>query len=96
MMMRRSVFNEIEGYDENFLVDFADIDLCLRLRHRGYRIVYTPFALLYHYESATRRRMHVSGDLEGFVQRWGHCLKQPDPYYGHNLTLDREDWTLAP
>ncbi len=96
MMMRRSVFDEVAGYDEKFLVDFADIDLCLRVRHRGYRIVYTPFALLYHYESATRRRMHVSGDLEGFVKRWDHCLKQPDPYYGHHLTLDREDWSLAP
>ncbi len=96
MMMRRSVFDEVEGYDEKFLVDFADIDLCLRVRRRGYRIVYTPFALLYHYESATRRRMHVSGDHEAFITRWGHCLKQPDPYYGHNLTLDREDWTLAP
>ncbi len=96
MMMRRSVFDEVAGYDEKFLVDFADIDLCLRVRHRGYRIVYTPFALLYHYESATRRRMHVSGDLEGFVKRWGHCLKQQDPYYGHHLTLDREDWSLAP
>ena len=95
MMMRRSVFDEVKGFDEQFLVDFADIDLCLRVKNRGYRIVYTPLALLYHYESATRRRMHISGDREAFVKRWGRCLEQPDPYYGHNLTLDREDWTIA-
>ena len=96
MMMRRSVFDEVGGFDEKFVVDFADIDLCLRVRHRGYRIVYTPLALLHHYESATRRRMHVSGDLEVFVKRWGHCLKKADPYYSRNLTLDREDWSIAP
>ncbi len=96
MMMRRAVFDEVGGFDEKFMVDYADIDLCLRVRHRGYRIVYTPLALLHHYESSTRRRMHVSGDLEEFVKRWGHCLKKADPYYSRNLTQDREDWSIAP
>jgi GT2 family glycosyltransferase len=96
MMMRRSVFDEVEGYDEKLQVDFADIDLCLRLRRRRYRIVYTPLSLLYHYESVTRRRMHVASDYDIFIKRWGHCLRTPDPHYGRNLTLEREDWTIAP
>ncbi len=97
MMMRRSVFDEVGGFDEKFVVDFADIDLCLRIGQRGYRILYTPLALLHHHESATRRRMHVAGDLDLFVSRWGACLKRGDPYYSRNLTLNREDIrTIAP
>jgi len=96
MMMRREVYEEVHGFDESILIDFADVDLCLRLRREGYRIVYTPLALLYHYESATRRRMHVPGDYEIFVKRWSDCLKNADPFYSRNLTVNREDWTIAP
>jgi len=96
LMMRHSVFDEIEGFDEELRVELNDIDLCLRLRQLGYLIVYTPLALLYHYERATRRRSLAPGDHEAFFKRWGTYLKQGDPYYNRNLTLAREDWTIAP
>ncbi len=95
MMMRRSVFDEVEGFDEKLPIEFNDVDLCLRLRQRGYLVVYTPLALLNHYESATRHQIHVTGDLEVFMKRWGSCLINGDPYYNRNLTLAREDWTIA-
>jgi len=76
-------------------VAFNDVDLCLRLRARGYLVVYTPRALLYHYESATRRRTRVVSDEELFLKRWGETLKRGDPYYNRNLTLSGEDWTIA-
>jgi GT2 family glycosyltransferase len=95
LMMRRSLFDEIEGFDEKLSIEFNDVDLCLRLRQRGYRVVYTPLALLYHYEGATRRRIHVPSDLELFVKRWGSCLKNGDPYYNRHLTVAQEDWTIA-
>ena len=95
LMMRRSLFDEVAGFDEKLSIEFNDVDLCLRLRQRGYRVVYTPLALLYHYEGATRRRTHNPSDLEVFVRRWGSCLKNGDPYYNRNLTVAQEDWTIA-
>jgi GT2 family glycosyltransferase len=95
MMMRRSVFDELGGFDEKFPIEFNDIDLCLRLRQRGYRVVYTPLALLYHYEGVSRRGMDATSDLKVFLERWGACLANGDPFYNRNLTLAREDWSIA-
>ena len=52
MMIRRHVFQDMGGFDEQFKVAFNDVDLCLRLRKRGYLILYHPLALLYHHECA--------------------------------------------
>jgi GT2 family glycosyltransferase len=94
MMVRRQVFKEIGGLDERFRVAFNDVDLCLRLRQRGYLIVYTPLALLYHRESASRGRLHPSEDEELCWKLWGDLIRAGDPYYNPNLTLSREDWSL--
>lgn len=94
MMVRRRVFEEMGGFDERFRVAFNDVDFCLRLRQRGYLIVYHPLALLYHYEYATRGRYHPSEDEELLCKLWGHVIRQGDPYYNPNLTLSREDWSL--
>ena len=53
LMSRRDVFEKVGGFDEVFPVDFNDVDYCLRVRRAGYRIVYTPYARLYHHESAS-------------------------------------------
>jgi len=95
MMMRRSVFDEVGGFDERLSVEFNDIDLCLRLQQRGYRVVYTPLALLYHYESSSRRRIDAAGNLQLFAERWAARLKDGDPFYNRNLTLAHEDWSIA-
>ena len=95
MMMRHSVFDEVGGFDETLPVDFNDVDLCLRLREGGYLIVYTPLALLYHHESATRGHFHHPEYKELFLQRWGRSIRNGDPYYNRNLTLTTEDWSVA-
>jgi GT2 family glycosyltransferase len=95
MMIRRSLFDQLGGFDEGFPVDFNDVDLCLRLRERGYLIVYTPLALLYHHESATRRGFHGQPYQERFMRRWGSYIRSGDPYYNRNLTLVTEDWNIA-
>lgn len=95
MMMRRSLFDELGGFDDKFPIEFNDIDLCLRLRQRGYRVVYTPLALLYHHEGVSRRGIDATGDLKVFLERWGACLAIGDPFYNRNLTLAREDWAIA-
>ncbi len=94
MMVPRRVFEEVSGFDERLRVAFNDVDLCLRVRCKGYLIVYTPFALLYHHEGATRGALHPLEDEELFWKLWGDLIRRGDPYYNPNLTLSREDWTL--
>lgn len=94
MMMRKSVFTEVGGFDERVKVAYNDVDLCLRIREKGYLIVYTPYALLYHFESSTRKNLHPLSD-EGYVrQRWAKVLQEGDPYYNPQLTLERPDFSL--
>jgi GT2 family glycosyltransferase len=87
-MMRPSVFHEIGGFEERLRVAFNDVDLCLRVRQAGYRVVYTPYATLYHHESATRGyKAHLDDDAF-FDARWEPRSEQfHDPYY--NINLDR-------
>jgi len=94
-MIRRAVFNEVGGFDENLKVAFGDIDLCLRIREKGYRVVYTPYARLHHHECASRGKLHPSEDEAYMVNRWKDTFIEGDPYYNPNLTLLREDYSLA-
>ena len=94
MMMPRPVFEEIRGFDERLPVALNDVDLCLRLRQRGYLIVYTPFALLYHHESGTRGRLCPPEDEKLVWAAWGDVIRKGDPYYNPNLTLSLTDWSL--
>ncbi len=95
MMMPRRVFEEVKGFDERLAVALNDVDLCLRLRQRGYLIVYTPFALLYHHESGTRGRLFPPKEEELVWSLWGDVIRRGDPYYNPNLTLSRTDWSLG-
>ena len=95
MMMRRSLFEEVGRLDEALPIDYNDIDLCLRLRRRGLLIVYTPLALLYHHESASRQPYRSQPYRELFMSRWGRDIMRGDPYYNRNLTLARDDWSVA-
>jgi hypothetical protein len=96
------VFEEVDGMDEeNLPIAFNDIDLCLRIRERGYRNVWTPFAELYHYESYSRGYEDTPAKVNRFNQesdfmkkRWGEVLLS-DPAYNPNLALDREPFLLA-
>jgi GT2 family glycosyltransferase len=94
-MMRRSVFDEVGGFDEKLKVAFGDVDLCLRVRESGYRVVYTPYAMVYHHECATRGRLHPAEDEAYAIDRWGDAIIKGDPYYNPNLTLLRQDYSLA-
>lgn len=92
LMMRREVFNEMGGLNEQELaVAFNDVDLCLRLRKRGYLIVYTPYALLYHHESASRGYELDRKEVQYMMAKWRQELMS-DPYYNPNLSLLVEDF----
>jgi GT2 family glycosyltransferase len=94
MMVRRKVFEEMGGFDEKLRIAFNDIDFCLRLREKGYLVVYTPHALLYHHESATRGALHPLADDTLMRDRWAHLLDR-DPYYNPNLTREAENFEVA-
>jgi hypothetical protein len=94
MLVPRRVFQAARGFDERFRVAFNDVDLCIRLLSRRYLIVYTPLAVLYHHENATRGLLHPPEDEELCWKLWGDLIRRGDPYYNPNLTLAREDWSL--
>jgi GT2 family glycosyltransferase len=95
LLTRREVFEEIGGFDEEQLpVTFNDVDLCLKMRRAGYLIVYTPFAKLYHHESASRRRSVEALETEVIRERWPEYLER-DPYYNPNLSRERADFSLG-
>ena len=95
LLTRRDVFNEVGGFDEERLpVTFNDVDLCLKMRRAGYLIVYTPFAKLYHHESASRRRSVEPMETSVMQERWAEVLAS-DPYYNPNLSRERADFSLG-
>jgi glycosyltransferase involved in cell wall biosynthesis len=88
LMIRRGVFEEVGGFDEQYDVVFGDVDLCLKVREKGFLVVWTPFALLQHREFGTRpRNQDPPRDTERFVTRWQWVLDQGDPYYNPNLSV---------
>jgi GT2 family glycosyltransferase len=92
LMLRKALYEEAGGFDERLAVTFNDVDLCLRLRARGYLIVYTPYARLYHHESRSRwYQPPRAEEVQLMLDRWGTLLPC-DPYYNPHLTLEREDF----
>ena len=94
MMIRKEVFEEVGRFDEKKLaVAFNDVDLCLKIRKKGYLIVYTPFAALYHHESISRGYDLNPDEISAMNFRWRDILLS-DPYYNPNLSLDSEDFKI--
>lgn len=101
LVVRREVFAEAGGLDESLAIAFNDLDFCLRIREAGYRNVWTPFAEMYHHESASRgyedspeRLARFHREVAAMTGRWGDLLRQ-DPYYNPNLTLAGAPFDLA-
>ena len=86
MMIRQTMFRELGGFEERLPVAFNDVDLCLRAREKGYEIVYTPYALLYHDEGSSRGLggSQAADDEAFFRERWRGYR---DPYATHMPTL---------
>jgi O-antigen biosynthesis protein len=101
LMIRKQVFEEIGGFDERFVVNLNDVDLCMRIRQRGYWIVWTPHAELYHHERKTRgaddtqvKRDGAADELQLFLGKWWEKLHAGDPFYSPHLSLENEDFSL--
>jgi GT2 family glycosyltransferase len=101
LLLRRDVYEKVGGLDEGLSVAFNDIDFCLRILALGLRIVWTPFAELYHHESASRgyedspeKLARFHREIRFMQERWGERLLV-DPAYNPNLSLDTEPFELA-
>ncbi|EGX6952699.1 glycosyltransferase [Aeromonas hydrophila] len=102
LLTHRQLFLSLGGLDEvNLPVAFNDVDYCLRVGEAGWRIVWTPFAELYHHESISRGKdvtpqqlMRAQRELHYMKSRWAKRLKH-DPAYNPNLSYDRPDFSLS-
>jgi hypothetical protein len=97
MMMRRTVFDEVAGFDEAFAVGFNDTDLCLRVRRAGYKVLYDGRTVLFHHESVTRiakAQLKHPKDDQKLREDWGPLLAAGDPYYSPLLELYGRDHRL--
>ena len=101
LMVRKSVYEQVNGLDESFAVAFNDVDFCVRVREAGYTNVFTPFAQLYHYESKSRgldenpvKRKRFISEVERFQKRWAKQLAAGDPCMNPNFDLMKEDFSF--
>lgn len=100
LAIEKSVFEQVGGFDTDLAVAFNDVDLCLRVRDAGYRNVWTPFARLFHHESASRgaedtveKQARFQREVSLMRSRWGALLDN-DPSYNPNLTRVGEPFAL--
>ncbi|MDO4519588.1 MAG: glycosyltransferase family 2 protein [Eubacteriales bacterium] len=94
MMTSREDFSRVNGFSEEFVVAYNDIDFCMKLLAEKLQIVFTPYAELFHYESKSRgledtkeKQERLAGEAAIFKERWPQILKNGDPYYNKNLSL---------
>jgi GT2 family glycosyltransferase len=93
LMIRKALFEEVGGFNPHFFTAYQDVDLCLRLRARGLRIISTPQALLVHHESVSRQSYYDMIDRMLLLDLWETVIEGGDPYYNRNLDLDRGDYS---
>lgn len=101
LLTRRQVFDEIGGFEEELSHAYNDVDFCLKIREKGYRIIYTPHARLYHHESKSRgfddtleKQERFQREWRWITERWYGILADGDPFYNPNLTWGREDFSI--
>ena len=94
LMIRRALYEEIGGFNEHFFTHYQDVDLCLKLRARGKRIIFTPHARFVHHESLSRGKYYDLVDRNLLLDFWEPTIKKGDPYYNSNFNIDTLDYAL--
>lgn len=101
MLVKKSIFDELGGLDEEFSVAFNDVDFCLKAREKGYLNIFNPYCELYHYESKSRgfedtksKKKRFKQEVELFRSKWKKVIDEGDPYYNPNFSLDRSDFYI--
>lgn len=101
LVVRKKLFIDVGGLDERLAVAFNDVDFCLRVRDAGFRNLWTPYAEMFHHESASRgmdvdplQKARFGAEIRFMQRRWGDALLT-DPAYNPCLTLQHEDFSYA-
>jgi O-antigen biosynthesis protein len=94
LMTPRVLYETIDGFNEHFFTHYQDVDLCLRIRQRGKRIIFSPHARFVHHESHSRGKYYDFVDRNLLLDSWEPLIKNGDPYYNPNFNVDHLDYTL--
>jgi GT2 family glycosyltransferase len=96
-LVRKDAFELVGGFEEDLAVGFGDVDLCLKVREAGYRIMFCAHSVLIHHESYTRGKSREDPhpvDTAKFVRKWRNVLDRCDPFYNPNLTIQSTRWEV--
>jgi GT2 family glycosyltransferase len=96
LAIRRELFKDLGGFAEVFPVNYNDVDLCLRVREAGYRVVCDTSAVLRHSECQSRRGEVTFKERELWYARWSAAIDARDPFFNANLAHEREEVSLRP
>lgn len=101
LMVSKEIYNEVGGLSEEYAVAFNDVDFCMKVRSKGYLVVYDAFSQWYHYESKSRgyedtdeKQARFKGEIATFESRWHKELEEGDPYYNRNFPMNTDSYTL--
>jgi hypothetical protein len=95
LAIRRTVWDELDGFDRRFPINYNDVDLCLRARRAGYSVILESSALLYHREAQTRTAVVTTAEQALFASLWTRALASADPFFNPNLALPDQRIALA-
>lgn len=102
MMTKRALFDQVGGFDEQFVVACNDVDYCLKIRSINKWVVYNAFSEWYHYESKSRgyedtpeKLKRFEREVEKFQKKWPEILEKGDPFYNPNFPINRAPFTLG-
>lgn len=96
LALRRNVWDELGGFNPLFPSNFNDVDLCLRARQQGYRIILEAGAVLVHEEAATRVAAIRTEERKLFYELWHDVIERPDDYFSPEIELSAETICLKP
>ena len=103
LFCRRNIYEKVNYMDEDkFKVAFNDVDFCLKILEKGYRIVYNPYVELFHYESKTRgyddlddtKKERFIRESNSFKEKWKEMLENGDIYYNKNFSRDTVNFDI--
>ena len=102
MMTKKDLFEQVGGFDEQFVIACNDVDYCLKLRELNKLIVFNAFAEWHHYESKSRGYEDTEEKIERFEKekkkfqkKWQKVLDEGDPFYNKNFPITEAPFTLG-
>jgi GT2 family glycosyltransferase len=96
LMTSRKMYEEVGGFNEHFFTHYQDVDLCMKIRDRGKRIIFTPQATFIHHESLSRGKYYDLVDRNLLLDYWEPLIKKGDPYYNPHFNIERLDYSPRP